>query len=113
MEHRGRFQATIEEVAVEAGVEDLGDLEAAAWVERGDQNRVRYGFSDHSLQISFAVNQDGQPQTFTIDFGGLSPRGLRYASARMSDGQNWIFEFPADRLDRLIYCFNIHESPAL
>lgn len=103
-------QATIEEVAVEAGVEDLGDLEAVAWVKRGDQNRSQYGFSERSLQISFEVTQKGQARTLTIDFGGWSPRGLRYASVRMEDGQNWIFEFPADRLDRLIYCFNIHEN---
>ncbi len=103
-------QAIIDELAVEAGVVDLGELEAATWVERGDQNRARYGFSDNSLQISFEVNLQDKPQTLTIDFGGRSPRGLRYASVRMDDGQNWIFEFPADQLDRLIYFFNIHES---
>ena len=103
-------QAAIEEVAVEAGVEDLGDLEAETWVECGDQNRARYGFSDNSLQISFELVQKGKPRTLSIDFGGRSPRGLRYASVRMDDGQNWIFEFPADRLDRLNYCFNIHEN---
>jgi uncharacterized protein DUF4340 len=105
-------QAIIDELAVEAGVVDLGELEAAAWVERGDQNRARYGFSDNSLQISFEVNLQDKPQTLTIDFGGRSPRGLRYASVRMDDGQNWIFEFPADQLDRLIYFFNIHENAA-
>lgn len=103
-------QATIEEVAVEAGVQDLGDLEAIAWVERGDQHRAQYGFSERSLQISFELNQNGKSRTFTIDFGSWSQHGLRYASVRMDDGLNWVFEFPADRLDRLIYCFNIHEN---
>ncbi len=105
-------QAIIDGVAVEGGVVDLGDLNAASWVERGDQNRARYGFSDTSLQISFEINHGGNKRTLTVDFGGRSPRGLRYAAVRMEDGQDWIFEFPADELDRMIYCFNIHENGA-
>lgn len=103
-------QAIFEEMNVEASVQDLGDLSASAWVERGAQNCARYGISGNSLEISFEVNHAGKTQTRTVDFGRQSPRGLRYAMVRMDDEQDWIFEFPSDQLDRMIYCFNIHEN---
>ncbi|MDB6067895.1 MAG: hypothetical protein JWR26_4103 [Pedosphaera sp.] len=102
-------QGIMNELAVEAGVQDLSDLDAAMWVERGDQNRTRYGFSDTSLQLSLELKKGESRQTLSLEFGGASPHG-RYAMVQV-DGQNWIFEFPARELDRLFYCFSIHENP--
>ena len=50
-------------------------------------------------------------EMLTVEFGGWSPRGLRYGMVEL-DGQKWIFEFPAIVHDRLMSYFNIHESPA-
>ncbi|MDB6023076.1 MAG: hypothetical protein JWQ04_2933 [Pedosphaera sp.] len=99
------------ELEVETGADELGLLEAQNWIERGDQNRARYGFSDQSLQIAAEVKAGGKPQTLTLDIGGMSPRGLRYGEVRMEDGQNWIFELPAVTMDRLTEYFNIKENP--
>ncbi len=118
--HKGRnewiFQTgslsfnTIDGVPVEAGVEDLGEvLDVEAWVACGDQNRAQYGFTDNGLEISLNVNGTGGPRKLTLDFGGQSPRGLRYAAVQ-SDGQNWIFEFPAKELDKITSYFNIQEN---
>jgi hypothetical protein len=100
----------IEPIAVEAGVGDLAEaLDVEAWVACGDQNRVPYGFTDTGTQISLNVIGAGGPRKLTLDFGGQSPRGLRYAAVQ-SDGQSWIFEFPARELDRLFSYFNIQEN---
>jgi hypothetical protein len=100
----------IEPIAVEAGVGDLAEvLDVEAWVACGDQNRAQYGFTDNGLEISLDVNGAGGPQKLTLDFGGQSPRGLRYAAVKL-DGQNWIFEFPARELDKLFSYFNIVEN---
>jgi hypothetical protein len=103
-------QGVINPLAVEVGVQDLGELTAESWVQRGDQDRAQYGFSEGSLRLSVAVKLAGQPLLLTVEFGGSSPRGLRYASARMEDGQNWIFEFPPRTLDRLANYFNLGEN---
>jgi hypothetical protein len=103
-------QGVINPLAVEVGVQDLGELTAESWVERGDQNRARYGFAEGSLRLSVAVKLAGQPLVLTVEFGGSSPRGLRYALARLEDGQNWIFEFPPRTLDRLANYFNLGEN---
>ncbi len=98
------------ELAMEEIVGGLGELDAARWVERGDEGRARYGFSESSPAISLEVKNGDKPVTLTLEFGGQSPLG-RYAEARMPDGQNWIFEFPADILDQLNYIFKLPGNP--
>ena len=93
----------------EVGAEELGTLEAEAWVDRGSENLARYGFTDKSLQFSVKLVAKESPRILTVDFGGTSPRGLRYGAARMEDGQIWIFECPAVVFDRLTSYFNIRE----
>jgi hypothetical protein len=116
--HKGRFKWDVppgsigifDSIPVESGVEDLAEvLDVEAWVACGDQNRAQYGFTDNCTQISLEVNGAGGPQKLTLDFGGQSPRGLRYAAVKL-DGQNWIFEFPARELDKLFSYFNIVEN---
>src|SRR5882724_4808243 len=102
--------ALIEPIAVEAGVGDLAEvLDVEAWVACGDQNRAQYGFTDNGTQISLDVKGADGPQKLTLDFGGQSPRGLRYGAVKL-DGQNWIFEFPARELERLSAYFNMQEN---
>ena len=103
-------QGMINELEVEVGAGELGLLEAGDWVQCGDRDRARYGFSDQSLQIAVELKTNGKLETRKLDFGGSSPRGLRYGEVRMSDGQNWIFEFSATTLDRLVAYFNIQEN---
>jgi hypothetical protein len=83
-------QGVINEFAIEETVHRLGELTAAAWVERGGQNRARYGFSDSPHRISIETKQGG---SLNLEFGGMAPSGFSYASVPL-DGQNWIFEFP-------------------
>ncbi|MBI3851263.1 MAG: DUF4340 domain-containing protein [Verrucomicrobia bacterium] len=89
-------QGIIDDVTMYAFEETLyrlGELTAAAWVDRGDQNRTRYGFSEKSLQIAIDVKNDDKLQTLTVEFGALAPSKFPYAAVTL-DGQRWTFEFP-------------------
>jgi hypothetical protein len=80
----------VEMAKVEEAVHSLGDLSAAAWVERGDENRAGYGFEPEGWQIAVEL-KDGRK--FSVEFGGPTASGLPCALT-MLDGQPWIFEFP-------------------
>jgi hypothetical protein len=105
----------INELQVEIAAQELGLLEAAGWVERGDADRARFGFTDKGFQVNVETKAGGKQQTLTLDVAepsprGTSPRGLRYGDVRMNDGTNWIFEIPGVVLDRLTTFLNIREN---
>ena len=115
--HKGENQWTIvkwstiiNDLEVEVAAQELGFLTAQKWVERGDQDRARFGFTDKSLQISAEVKEDDKSQTLSVDLGGTAPDGLRYGDVRMEDGQNWIFEFQPKALDQILTYLNIREN---
>jgi hypothetical protein len=103
-------QGMIDELQVEVGAQELGFLEAQNWIQRGDEDRARFGFGERSLQITVELKENGHPRMLTLGLGGIAPDGLRYGDARMDDGQNWVFELPPVLLERVISFFNIHES---
>ena len=71
----------------------LGEFEAVTWVARGEEGRVRHGFTGTGHTISIELKSGDKLQTLTMDFGGLSLLRLPYAST-VVDGQRWVFEFP-------------------
>ncbi len=73
----------------------LGELRANAWVDKGDTNRLLFGFTESSDQIRIELRNGEKPQALLLEFGraGLSPTQLPYALA-VVDEQTWIFEFP-------------------
>jgi hypothetical protein len=73
----------------------LGELRANAWVDKGDTNRLVFGFTETSDRISIELRNGEKPVALVLEFGrpGLSPTQLPYALAE-TDGQTWIFEFP-------------------
>jgi len=83
-------QGIIDNYAVEETVHRLGELTAARWVDDGAQNRLRYGFSDNSDQITVETKKGNK---LGVEFGGVSPQGFPYAAVVL-DGQTRIFEFP-------------------
>jgi hypothetical protein len=86
-------QGILDEVvitAIEETVRRFGELSAAAWLERGDQNRAGFGFTPEGWQISVEL-KDGRK--FSVEFGGTAPSGLPCAQTVL-DGQPWLFEFP-------------------
>ncbi len=101
---QGFFNPLEDEVAAQ----ELGLLEAMNWVEAGDQNRARYGFSGKSPRISVEAKAHGKLQILTLDIG-FSPGGLRYGVAKMDDGQNWIFDFSPDVLGKLVTYLNLQD----
>jgi hypothetical protein len=108
----GTSDRVIEPIMIEAGADELGTLAAEAWVDRGSDKLARYGFTDKSLQIAVKLRGKEPAQTLTVDFGGYSPRGLRYGAARMEDGEIWIFECPANSFDKFAAYFNLREKGA-
>jgi Domain of unknown function (DUF4340) len=102
-------QGLLDNFAVEAGAEELGSLEAGAWVDRGDQNLAKYGFNDKSPQVLVEVHSGGQDQTLTLDLGSMSSAQHRYGAVQMG-GQTWIFEFPIRTAERIAYDFGIREK---
>ena len=96
---------------IEAALGDLGELDAANWIEYGEINRERYQLSDRGTQITVELRQEGRPTTLSLDLGGWSPQKLRYAAVRL-DGQNWVFELPAKLYLRLISFLKMKEPLA-
>ncbi len=89
-------QGIINDFAIEETVFRLGELTAAAWVDRGDQNLERYGFSKNSTnsyQLAIEIRKGDKPQTLNLEFGGMAPSQFPYAAVTL-DGQRYIFEFP-------------------
>ena len=83
-------QGIINDLAIEEVASWLGQLAANTWIERGDQNRGRYGFTDGGDQISVELKNGGK---LNVEFGGRAPSQYPYAAVVL-DGQTWIFEFP-------------------
>jgi hypothetical protein len=82
--------------------DNLGTLEAAAWIGPGEPS-AQYGFNGNSLKISLSLTNATQSRTVTVIFGGPVPGGggARYACTQMDDGQNWIFVYSARDVNEL------------
>ena len=83
-------QGVINEFAVEETVHRLGELSAVRWVDRGSQNRARYGFSENSHRLSIETKQGGK---WNLEFGTAVVTGSPSACVSV-EGQDWFFEFP-------------------
>ena len=92
---------------IEIGTGELGELEAENWVVRGGDTG-QFGFTDKSLQFIVKL-KGGELQPLTLEFGGNSPRGLRYGRTKLPDGDVWVFEAFAGTTERLKAYFNIQE----
>lgn len=74
--------------AVEETTHRFGELTAAVWVGRGEEQRPRFGFGPNSLAFTFEMKTGAKYQ---VEFGGLSPENYPYAAVKL-DGQPWFFE---------------------
>jgi len=83
-------QGMINDLAIEEVACWLGQLAANAWIERGDQNLARHGFTASGDQITVELKNGGK---LNVEFGGLAPSQYPCAAVVL-DGQTWIFEFP-------------------
>ncbi|HUR44932.1 MAG TPA: DUF4340 domain-containing protein [Candidatus Saccharimonadales bacterium] len=101
-------QGIIDTARIEESMFRLGNLKAAAWVEKSDANRVLYGFKDDGYKLTVELKGNDKPQTFSLEFGGAAPSQFPYAIANV-DGHNMIFEFP---LDLFFFVANALKNPA-
>lgn len=106
-------QGIIDKLQIQVGVQELGLLESAAWIQQGDTDRARFGFTATPTWIGVEIpaRNSGPSRALKLEFGGVSPRGLRYGTTAMEDGQNWIFEVPKETMDRLTTYFGLPENP--
>jgi len=79
--------------ALEETMFRLGELRAAVWVAKGDENRARYGFTDDGYKLTIELKNGDKLSTLTLEFGNVAPSQYHYALANV-DGQSWIFELP-------------------
>jgi hypothetical protein len=78
---------------VEEALYRLGELRAAMWVARSDEQKQHFGFKDDGYKITLELKNGDKAQTLALEFGGRAQSNYPYAMASI-DGQNWIFEFP-------------------
>ncbi len=73
-------------------VNNLGLLEAAAWVGPGEPTE-EYGFNTNSLKISVTLTRGSESTNLSVTFGNAVPGAgkAHFASTHMEDGKNWIF----------------------
>jgi hypothetical protein len=83
-------QGIINNFAIEEAAHRFGELAATWWVERGEPNLARYGFTTNGLSLQFELKDGGKR---SVEFGGKSSSEAPYASIQI-EGQPWIFEFP-------------------
>jgi hypothetical protein len=79
--------------AMDLIVQPLGELRAAFWVARGDENRAVYGFKDDNNRVTFEVRDGDKTTSLTLELGGVATNHVPYGLA-VVDGQTWIFEIP-------------------
>jgi hypothetical protein len=98
---------------IELGVQELGMLKAADWVQRGDDDSARFGFSGTNVSITVDIREKNTnpAKELKLELGGVSPRGLRYGMTTLEDGHPWIFEIPNDHMDHLTPYFGLPEAP--
>jgi hypothetical protein len=77
-------------------VNNLGFLEAAAWVGPHEPTE-EYGFNGNSLKISLTLTKGSQSTNLSVTFGGFltGADSARFACTQMEDGKNWIFVLSA------------------
>jgi hypothetical protein len=76
--------------AVEETILRYGDFRVLAWVGRGSDDRVKFGFGEKPLNLTLELNNGTK---HTVEFGGKSVDDYPYAAVQLN-GQSWIFEFP-------------------
>ena len=79
--------------AMDMIMQPLGELRAAVWVARGDENRAVYGFKEGGDRVTFEIRDGDKTRTLTLELGGVATNRVRYGLA-VVDGQTWIFEIP-------------------
>jgi len=86
----GGSQGVVTGSEVEKTVAKFGELDAGAWLARGDEQRSQFGFNTNSLQVTLEL-RDGTKHE--VEFGGEAADGYPAAAIKL-DGETWIFEFP-------------------
>lgn len=86
-------QGMINNFALEEAVYRLGHLRAVFWVSPNEKNPDRFGFTDADHRISIALNHDGKKEELTLELGGFTEFGTRYAAVILT-GSRAVFEFP-------------------
>ena len=88
-------QGVIDPFAIEETLFRLGELRAAVWVARGEENRSRFGFVEDGYKLTIELKTGDKTHALNLEFAERekAPSQFPYAMAAV-DGQNWIFEFP-------------------
>ena len=83
-------QGIINDLALDEATHRLGDLAAAVWVDHGEPDNARYGFSADDYRLSVELKNG---QKLNVEIGGTAASGFPYAMTVL-DGQPWVYEFP-------------------
>lgn len=86
-------QGIFNPLSLEESLVRLGDLKAVFWVAYNDTNREHYGFKDAEHRVLVEVKRNGKTELLTLEFGGFSEYGTRYAAIVLNEVR-LVFEFP-------------------
>lgn len=86
-------QGIINRFSFDEAVNRLGDLKAVFWVAKDDKNPDRFGFKQTDHRIVLEIKRGETIETLSLEFGGFSDFGTRYAATTLN-GSQMIFEFP-------------------
>jgi hypothetical protein len=85
-------QGVINPAAVEDTAHDLGYLSAVAWMARGPNNPVGFGFKPENPSLTVTLKNG---QSVEVDLGAPISEQIVYAAVTL-DGERWTFIFPPD-----------------
>ncbi len=86
-------QGIFNPLSLEEAFYRLGTLKAVFWVAHNETNPERFGIKEADHRILIELKRGGKTETLSLEFGGFSEYGTRYAATLM-DGARLVFEFP-------------------
>ena len=86
-------QGIFNPLSLEESLLRLGDLKAVFWVASNETNLERFAFKQVDHRILIELKRGGKTEALSLEFGGFSEYGTRYAAALL-DGVRLVFEFP-------------------
>lgn len=93
----GKSGAPVTSITFGETIYRLGNLSAIRWVASGEENKIVFGFDETDTRVELDVVDKEMARTHSIELGGRTPGGGRYAAIWLDDQDGLvIFELGQD-----------------